>query len=185
MSCIALILIFSQDVIYKFIGTSFQEGKYLFPFLVFSPVCYTLAETTGIGINISKKTYLHFCVYSVSIIVNFCACKMMIPVLGIIGAGIAVSLSSISMFITKTLFGQYFLKTINSWYKTAYALTILLTVTFAQILLKNSYKYLIYIGSMIILCVIFKENIMNLIRLLFYICKDKAQLSRHHNQQQQ
>jgi O-antigen/teichoic acid export membrane protein len=59
----ALAIIALQDPLFMLLGEKYRPAKSFFPFLLFSPICYTIAETTGLGINISKKTYWNIIIF--------------------------------------------------------------------------------------------------------------------------
>lgn len=79
-----------QDLIYLIlVNKKYWASKVIMGFLMISPVSETISETLGLGIELSKKTYMKLPVYAVSIVINILACLLLIPKFGIIGAAIS------------------------------------------------------------------------------------------------
>lgn len=74
-----LVIIFAQDIIFILLGESYRSSKTFFPFLLVSPICYTITETTGLGINISKKTFWNSIIFCVNVISNLTFSIILIP----------------------------------------------------------------------------------------------------------
>jgi len=109
MVAFAFIIILGQDLIYYvLVDSDYWESKTVLALLLISPVCDVVSETLGLGIELSKKTYLKLPVYLVNIAVNLGSCLLLIPKYGIIGAAGANALASISMLLVKTVIGERF-----------------------------------------------------------------------------
>lgn len=66
------------------------------------PLLYTMTEVTGIGINVSKKTWLVTVISLIALAVNFTLCRLMIPLLGARGAAMSMAISFWLYFALKT-----------------------------------------------------------------------------------
>ena len=66
------------------------------------PLLYTLTEVTGIGINISKKTWLITLISVIALLCNLALCRLLIPQLGAKGAAMATAISFWLYFVLKT-----------------------------------------------------------------------------------
>ncbi|MEG1448057.1 MAG: oligosaccharide flippase family protein [Oscillospiraceae bacterium] len=95
-----------EDVIFIILGEKYYEAKAFFPFLLVSPICYTIAETTAIGTNIAKKTYMNIVAFVCSVLVNFVFSIALLKTMGLVGAAIAAALGGVTMLIIKTYIGQ-------------------------------------------------------------------------------
>lgn len=114
--CIIFILIFTaisivlfQDVIYLLVGEKYRSSKWFFPFLMFTPICSCIGDMTGIGIMLSKKSYLNLFTFSGSVSVNLILSTLLVPRMGVIGAGISTAAAAITMLIIRScLGGKYY-----------------------------------------------------------------------------
>jgi O-antigen/teichoic acid export membrane protein len=165
MIAAALVIIFCQDLVYIIlVDKQFWESKEIFPLLLLSPVCITISETLGFGIEISKKTILKIPVYLISIIINYILCIILLPRFGVVGAASATAVSSIAMLFTKALIGDRFYKCCDNYWKVTVAIIFLTTAGIVNIILfSSSFKYLIYAVLMVALNIIYKNEVKLLI----------------------
>lgn len=157
MICFGICIVLGQDILYLLLGENFRQSKAFFPFLLMSPICYTIAETTGIGINIVKKSYLNIITFIANIGVNFLGCIILLPKIGVAGAAISSAIAALVMLIVKTLIAERYYQCITKPIKTFLPPCLMLVVGvinymfFDQIFL----KYLLIIGILCLLCVLF------------------------------
>lgn len=111
----ALLLVLSQDIIFLLLGEKYREAKLFFPFLILGPVCYIIGETTGIGIDISKKTYFNIVVFGGSVIANILCCMILRQPYGVSGIAMAVAFAGVIAMCIKTAVGQKYYKSVNSY----------------------------------------------------------------------
>ena len=135
----SLILVLSQDVIFLLLGEKYRGAKMFFPFLILGPVCYIIGETTGIGIDISKKTYFNIVVFGSSVFVNILFCLVLRQPFGVSGIAMAVALAGVIAMCMKTIIGQKYYRSVNS-YRYIY-ITIILIVASAFITLYIQHVY--------------------------------------------
>lgn len=113
----ALCIIFFQDYIYLLLGERFRAGKLFFPFLILTPICNSIADATGIGIMISKKSYKNIYTFITNTSINFLLCFILIPKIGVAGGAIAAGMSALSMLMVRTYIGsKYYKLNDNYWY---------------------------------------------------------------------
>ena len=87
---LALLIMVSQDLIYLIlVDKAYWEGKAILALLLVTPVCNSLSETLGQGVELSGKTILKLPAYAINLLVNYLSCIIFIPMLGILGAAIA------------------------------------------------------------------------------------------------
>lgn len=103
-----------EDIIFIILGPKYAAAKAFFPFLLVAPICYTIAETTGIGTNIVKKTYLNIFSFGFSAAVNLLFSVVLIKHFGLVGAAAAAALGGITMLAVKTAIGQKFYDSIGN-----------------------------------------------------------------------
>jgi O-antigen/teichoic acid export membrane protein len=75
----------------------------IFPFLLFSPIMYSVSETTVVWINFKKKTYWHIVITAVSALVNYIGNALLVPVYAARGAAISTGVSYIVFFWMRTM----------------------------------------------------------------------------------
>lgn len=123
----ALAIIGFQDIIFMLLGEKYRAAKEFFPFLIMGPVCYIIGETTGIGIDISKKTYLNLIVFCISVLVNLFLCFILGYVLNLPGIAIASATAAIISMILKSWLGSKNYHVVDS-YKFVVACLVMLTI---------------------------------------------------------
>lgn len=106
MIILAIVLISFKNVVSLLLGPSYRNAIFIFPFLVFMPIMYTISETTSMGIGFSKKSYFNVIIASISMISNIVGNYMLIPNYGAKGAAIATGLSYILFFTLRTYFSN-------------------------------------------------------------------------------
>ncbi len=111
----AILIMIFQDLIYIIIGPKYFASKLFFSFLIVSPICLTISDTTGIGIGISKKSYLHLISTSASAISNLVLCLLLLPIMGIAGAAVSAATSSLIMLVLRTYIGEKYYKCVQNY----------------------------------------------------------------------
>lgn len=95
-----------KDIIVLILAKSYRDAAYIAPFLILTPIMYTISETTVLGINFKKKTYWHMVLVSISAMVNYIGNTILVPILGAKGAAISTGLSYVVFFILRTLIAE-------------------------------------------------------------------------------
>lgn len=103
MFFIGIGLVFFKDVFALLLGSDYRAAAYVIPCLIFNPIMLTVSETTAVGINISKKSYLHIITSLIACVVNIIGNMILVPILGGRGAAISTGISYIIFFIFRTL----------------------------------------------------------------------------------
>lgn len=127
MSLFGICIILFQDVLYLFLGENYRGGKNIFAFLIVSPICYTIAETTGLGIGISKKSYLNTIITAITLLANVILCVVLVPTIGMLGGAISSAVSGILFLVMRTITGEKFYKCIAGKIRTSVSLIIVIT----------------------------------------------------------
>lgn len=172
MVSFAIIITLLQPIIVLILGNSYREITSYLPLLLVSPVCYTIAETTGIGIALKKKSFNNLIIYSVSLITNIILCYIFIPLFSAKGAAIASAFAAILMLTLKTILGQRYYKSMKTYKFVVYAMSILIVSIFMSISTEIfMLNILVNLALLIILC--FLVDIKKVINL--YFLKHKQQ----------
>lgn len=168
MVAFGLMLLFFQDIIYLFIGKDYRASQMFFAFVIISPICYTIAETTGIGINLSKKSYLHLFAYGSCILANVILCFILIPFLGLVGVGISVALASIVSLIVKTILGEKYYKCVTNYAKTFSAIFIMFIAATVNFVYFSSeiLKYSLFVLFLFLLILLYRKELLFIIQYI-------------------
>ena len=140
------------------------------PFLLFTPIMYTISEVTVMGIYFKGKTGWTVIVSLVSGIVNLCLNTILIPKLGAIGAAIATGFSYITFFWIRTILSRCIW--FNFPLKDYVIVTIVLvTNAFISSFVRGWGVLMINSASVIILFFMFRNEITELISSALRILK--------------
>jgi O-antigen/teichoic acid export membrane protein len=173
MSLFGLFVVLFQDIVYLLIGESYRAGQQFFALLLFSSVCYTISETTGIGINISKKTYLNAVVYILTVATTFVACFLLIPKFGLLGAAMSVGVAALVMLIVKTIIGEKYYKVVEKPVKSFSAPLLFLLAVGINTAFFNDFwiRTVTTAISIVVLCVIYKREFVSLFKFTMELIK--------------
>jgi len=164
-------LVIMRDVVFIVIGKEYHESKHFFSILLLMPILSLLLETTSKGIALAKKNEIVLITHILAAVTNIGGCYMLIPLFGITGAAYADAISALVLYVTNTLFGQKYYRTIPSVWKSISGVFIILAImiipaiwydiriiilgivlldVFACVLLKNECTYVIKKASQFI-----------------------------------
>lgn len=159
----ALLLVLSQDIIFLLLGEKYREAKLFFPFLILGPVCYIIGETTGIGIDISKKTYFNIVVFGGSVIANILCCMILRQPYGVSGIAMAVAFAGVIAMCIKTAVGQKYYKSVNSYKYIFISVGLIVTSAFITLYMQIILWKIILLFSLFILsAILFRKEITEL-----------------------
>ena len=160
-----LFVVLSQDIIFLLLGEKYRAAKVFFPFLILAPICYIIGETTGMGIGISKKTYLNITVFTVSVVVNLFFCMLLRIPMGIPGIAIATSMAAIVSMILKTYLGEKHYHVVDSYKYMFFSVTIIAASAIITLLVGNMLmKYFLLLGAMFAAALFFRHEVNDLFR---------------------
>lgn len=167
MLCMPLGLIAVKDLVYLvLVDQKYWASKSIMAILLISPISDTVSETLGLGIELSKKTYLKLPVYIINIAVNFTACYFLIPRFGIYGAALANALASLSMLISKTIIGERYYKCSDTYYRLVLGMVIVATIAIINYYINNSILITILaVFGILIICLLYKTTLKALIEI--------------------
>lgn len=167
MLLIATALIASKDLIVLLLGEKYRQAMFIFPYLVFMPVMYTISETTVLGINFKKKSKDHIKIASISAIFNIIGNLLLVPSFGAIGAAISTGVSYVIFFIARTYFSNKYYKVDFEMKKFLFS-TLLLYVlaTYSSFYKFNLIIIILVIILLISICVLYKQTIKEIFSLV-------------------
>lgn len=159
------ILMFQNLIYYVLVNSNYWESKKVITLLLVAPVCETISETLGLGIELSKKTYLKMPVYIVNITVNVLACLMLLPRYGILGAAIANAAASLSMMIAKAIIGERLYKCSDTYIRLIISMIMLITFGFINYFFNGGYEnYIMAAVGILILILLYRKEAILVIR---------------------
>lgn len=164
----ALMIILFQDVIYILVGQGFRGSKFFFPLLLVSPVVYTIAETTRIGIRIAKKTFLDVISSFIIFMANFILCIILIPLYGVCGAAWSSAISAIIGLIVITILGCKYYSAVESYMPMIYGFIVIFCAIIANFAMFNMplIKIPFIVILIIILTYVYRSQSMYLLKML-------------------
>lgn len=161
---VATAIILSQDLIYTIlVNYRYWSSKKIMAILLISPVCETISETLGLGIELSKKTYLKLPIYFVSITVNVLSCVILVPRLGMYGAAVSNALASLSMLVIKSVIGERFYRCSDGYTRLIISFILLITLAFMNYYISGYIIKIIAVLTLLVVSFLYKD----IIKLLF------------------
>lgn len=168
LTLLALLLVLSQDVVFLLLGEKYRAAKSFFPFLILGPVCYIIGETTGMGINITKKTYFNIVVFGVSVLINIVLCVILQPIWELPGIAIATAIAAIAAMLLKTYIGERCYRIISSYRYMYLSVGIIAFSACVTLLIDSIFTKLSILLCLLILSIIFfRKEIVD----IFKVCK--------------
>ena len=108
MFSLGISIILFKNALALFLGEEYREAAYILPFLIFSPIMYTISETTVIGLVYKKRSDLQVVVAVGACITNIILNGILVPLYGGKGASISTGLSYIVFYLLRTILGMKF-----------------------------------------------------------------------------
>lgn len=167
---LGILLITFKDIIVLLLGNKYREAVCIFPFLVFTPIMYTISETTVMGIGFKNKNKYHIYIAIISALINLLGNIILVPNLGAKGAAISTGISYVVFFTMRTYFSNKVYK-VNYNLSAFYISTVMLSIL-AMYSTMNSLDINNIIISILSICTtlyLYRDIIMDVI----YSLKDK------------
>lgn len=106
MLMVSIFILCVKDIVILFLGPRYSEAVYVFPFLAFMPIMYTVSESTVMGINFMKKTKYHVMISTICAAANAIGNYELVIRFGAKGAAISTGLSYALFFVLRTFFSN-------------------------------------------------------------------------------
>ncbi|MDB8567898.1 lipopolysaccharide biosynthesis protein [Turicibacter sanguinis] len=155
MGIVFISVLFFKSIMIMILAPDYSEAQFILPFLLFSPIMYTMSETTTLGIAFSRKTYFNILVSLIAAVINLSINFLLVPYVGGIGAAIGTGIAYISFFWVRTIISRRY------WYNFElkfYLINILVLLFLATINVIITTKY-IYILNLLFLFIFIFINI--------------------------
>lgn len=164
--CFFTCIVMFQDILFWLLPM-YAAAKYIFPVIMLSAVFTILGEGTVYGIQIARKPIFDTIGIGLSLVVNVVLCILLVPRLDILGAALALAISSFVMFAFRTVVAQRFYRTIEHPTKTLAALvTCMITACFGYIFANDFWpKALVCLAALGVYCLLYKQELIRCIQL--------------------
>lgn len=162
-------IILLQKPISLLLGPEYRAAMAFFPFLLINPVCYTLAETTSVGIGIAKKNYVNIPISIITIIVNLVCCLIFVPKFGGAGAALSSAIASVAYLIVRTYVGEKYYKSVKNYFYIFVVVSALFVVSFVNYKTFGSgtSQYMAILVVCLFLAIIFSRDIIALVKSIY------------------
>ena len=161
------ILIAAKDIIYLLIGSDYHESKQIFSLVILSAVLLIAMETTIYGMSIRLKMGVSALMNVIYVVLNLILCGLWTVNYGIHGAAYASAVSSTIFFITMTIAGQHYYKSILHPWKTGMAVCMLLILAVCGSILYNSgWLYVILVIICVLTIIMYNKEAKRVTRML-------------------
>lgn len=176
----SVMVILFKDTIILLLGEKYKEASFIMPFLVFSPIMYTVSETTVLGINFLKKPNLHIYIAIVSCLTNIIGNIILVPIIGAKGAAISTGISYIVFFSMRTWLSTGLYK-VNYGLKNFYISTISVSIlaiymSFNKI---NTIGILLGVAVLIVICINYIDIIKDILSKIRIRKREINEVSSH------
>lgn len=155
MPMVAMAIVLLQDAIFLVVNEDYRYITQFLPFLIMTPLCYTIGETTCIGIALSMKTSYNILIYSLSAVVNCVCCLLLIPPFGANGGAIAAAIGALTALTLKTVLGQRFYSSIRSIWPMVTNIAVFISMAVLNTLMFDSpYRRIITVIVAVLFCIL-------------------------------
>lgn len=160
MFFLGLNIIMFKDLICFILGAKYRGAGTVLPFLFLGAVAYSISDTTVVGIDYSKKSYMHSVIGGIVILINFLGNNYLVPRMGIIGAAIATAFSYLVYLVLRTYFSNRYYY-IDFGVKKLTVMFVLLAVFAIVSTFVNRFglNIVIYVISMTVFVIIYRMDI--------------------------
>lgn len=161
MSIVFATILLLKDMVFMIFPDNYRSASNILPFLLFTPIMYTISEVTVMGIYFNGRTGWTIWVSVISATINLVLNRLLIPVLGPIGAALATGFSYIVFFWSRTMFSR------RLWFEFpledyAFITLVLLADAFASTFIKNPIVYIVNTICVLLLCILYWAEIKEL-----------------------
>lgn len=169
MPLLAMGIVLFQDVIFLVVNEDYRYITQFLPFLILTPLCYTIGETTCVGIALRMKTGWNMCIYALSALVNCLSCLMLIPTLGPSGGAISAGIGAVTALILKTILGQKYYCSMKSVWPMAVNVTVFVAMAVLNLIFFGNPRGVLLTGFILVSFCVLPHNFSILKEMLCYM----------------
>lgn len=169
MPLVAIGIVLCQDAIFLVVNKDYRYITQFLPFLILTPLCYTIGETTSVGIALSMKTGYNILIYSISALVNCISCLLLIPAFGASGGAISAAMGAVTALTLKTVLGQRFYSSIRNVWPMVINVAIFVVMSVVNMIMFASPNRNIFMGIITALFCLLPHNFVTLKTIVGYV----------------
>jgi O-antigen/teichoic acid export membrane protein len=160
------VLVMFEDILF-FVFPAYRDCLPVFPLLMLGAVFSILCEGTVYGNSIARRPYHDTIGIAIGAAGNIGLCAVLVPQFGLMGAALALALANGCMFLYRTLFGQYYYRTIPSYTKTLSGFLIAFGITGVGVFCAGNFllKFTLTGAGVFLLCSLYRTQCAVLLRL--------------------
>jgi len=106
MLIVGLFILTLKDLIILILDPAYLMAAGIMPFLIFQPLMATVSSTTGIGINLKKRTHWHLWIALMAAGTNLIGNLLLVPIYGAKGAALSTGIAYIVLYYSRTTFSK-------------------------------------------------------------------------------
>lgn len=147
---LGVVLISLRFMVPWFLGERYEQSATLFAVLIISPICYSIGETSGIGIQIAKRSRFYLFIYSAGLVLNVILATGLTAIFGMIGSAISVAAVAMLMLFLKTSVGNKYYDSIGSFRWSTACVLLLVLQAVSAIMLPYACSVIACIASVVL-----------------------------------
>ena len=157
------LLVMFEDIIFLIFPAKAACMRF-FPLMMLSSVFAILIEGTVYGNAIARRPHHDTIGVALGVAVNIGLCALLVPPYGVTGAAVALVAANATMFLYRTLTGQYYYRTIPSYGRTVSGFVLALAATAVGVLFYQHFLLkLVLTGAILfVYCTLYRPQLQKL-----------------------
>ena len=135
-----------------------------FPLMMLAVVFSILCEGTVYGNTIARKPFQDTIGTAVGVAANIAVCAVLVPRFGVMGAAVGLVAANATMFLYRTVTGQYYYRTIPSFSRTICGFLLAVGVAVIGVVFAHNFiiKFVLTAAILFIYCNIYRAQLYKL-----------------------
>ena len=157
------LLVMFEDIIFIIFPAKSACLPY-FPLMMLAVVFSILCEGTVYGNTIARKPFQDTIGTAVGVAANIAVCAVLVPRFGVMGAAVGLVTANATMFLYRTVTGQYYYRTIPSFSRTICGFLLAVGVAVTGVVFAHNFiiKFVLTAAILFIYCNIYRAQLYKL-----------------------
>ena len=157
------LLVMFEDIIFIIFPAKSACLPY-FPLMMLAVVFSILCEGTVYGNTIARKPFQDTIGTAVGVAANIAVCAVLVPRFGVMGAAVGLVAANATMFLYRTVTGQYYYRTIPSFSRTICGFLLAVGVAVIGVVFAHNFiiKFVLTAAILFIYCNIYRAQLYKL-----------------------
>jgi O-antigen/teichoic acid export membrane protein len=166
---IVMMIFCFEDILYVFVGGDYKSSQAYFMLVMLTPIQSLLCETTSYGIILNNKTQYNLIISILAVAVNVVVGLSLYKVMGIYGIVAGIASSAIFQFLLKSIIGQKYYRSIESWEKTILGGMLILVMAISNVFVYTRLfaKILIAICVLVAMITIYNKDLKSVMSFIY------------------